>query len=197
MAGWTTAGVPTLTTLTGNEQGSFDTETAGGVSPQTGAISVQQLAVEASMLTSNTSKTMVAGTRYFSSLQLATPKTITGLNVLVGGTGGTDGWAVSLYDNSGNLLAAAANTAVGTASQWQAFPFTTAYVLTAAELSTNGSNFFASVQSNGTTATVATFSAPVSPVLSNSATGTYGVAASITPPTTYTKSVGPLVNPYT
>lgn len=194
MSGWLTNGVASLSTLSGNETASFDTQISGEANPQTGGVSLAMLANEVLFLTSNLAagKTMVAGTRYYSSITLGTPQTLTGISVLLGGTGGTDLWCFELFNSAGVLVATslAAGTTAGTAATWQQLAFTTPYALT-----TPG-QYFISVQSNGTTAKFAAYNSPTSPYLVGSATGTLGTPASITAPTTYTANLGPIALVY-
>lgn len=191
MPGWLTDGVPQLGTFSGNETGSFDTNAANGVNPQTGAISVAQLVNLISYYGQTKDKTMVAGSRYFSSVQIGFAQTLTGIQALVGTTGGTDSWIFELHDSAGNLVAttATAGTTAGTASTWQQIAFTTPYAAAAG-------TYFIAVQSNGTTAKLATLNSVTNPTLTGSATGVFGTGAAITPPTTYTANLGPLAYPY-
>lgn len=186
MPGWLSNNVPALTVLTGNEQASFDTEAASGANPQTGALSLTQLASALSYYSANISETLVAGSRYFTQVNVGTPITLNGLQVLIGGTGGTDKWLVELHSSTGALLAtsALAGATVGTANTWQQFAFTSAYNIVAG-------TYYLAVQTNGTTATLAAINSPTYPLFTGSATGTFGTSASITPPTAYTAGVGP------
>lgn len=192
MAGWLTDGVPQLTQTTGNETASFDTNSSGGANPITGAISLQQLATLISFYGNGLSKTMVAGSIYYSEVNIGYPAVLTGLGVKVGATGGTDDWNVGLYSSAGALLATSilTGTVAGTAATWQQIPFTATYTLT------QGGVYFLALQSNGTTATFEALNAPTSPTFTGSKTGGFGTWTSITPPTTYTADVGPKMLPY-
>lgn len=188
MAGWTTDGVPLLTQSTGAETTSFDTNAAGGANPQTGAFGLQQLALLISFYGSKLDKTMVGGSRYYSSVNIGFPGVLTGIGVEIGTVGGTDSWIVELHGPTGLLLAtsATAGTLAGTANTWQQIPFTATYNLTVP------GTYFLALQSNGTTAKFASIDAPTSSgVLTGSATGVFGTGASITVPTTYTANLGP------
>jgi hypothetical protein len=192
MAGWLANGVPQQTLWTGNEFDSFDTEIASGANPQTAASSlVQQIAANL-YFGQVKDKTMVSGSRYYSSIQLGFPAILTGIQVLIGGTGGTDNWLVELHNAAGTMIAtsALAGALVGTANTWQRFAFTATYTLTVP------GQYFIAVQSNGTTAKLATLNSDVNPTLTGSATGVFGTSASITAPTTYTANLGPMAMVY-
>jgi hypothetical protein len=193
MAGWLTDGVPTITVPSGLETFNVDTNSAGGANPQTGAYSIAQLANLISFYGNGLDKTMVSGSRYFSSFAVGTPAVLTGISVRIGTTGGTDSWIVELHGPTGLLLAtsALAGTTAGTASTWQNIPFTATYNLTVP------GTYFLALQSNGTTAKFDSLNAPTNPgVLTGSATGVFGTGASITPPTTYTANLGPKAQLY-
>lgn len=207
MAGWLTNGFQNLATVFGGEKFPTDTNLPNGQNPQSAKISLQTLATAVLLLTNNISKTMVAGTRYYSSIdvnapnpsfadggaeQLAPVATITGVQILVGGTGGTDNWLVELHDSNGVLVAtsALAGVTAGTAARWQQIAFTSTVNLVPGM-------YFLTVQSNGTTATLATydFPAPVAntaALITGSATGVFGTSANFTPATTYTAALGPV-----
>lgn len=191
MSGWTTQGVPTITLFTGLEQTSFDTEAANGLNPQTGSVSLFQLANAISALSNNLAKTMVAGTRYYVSYNIQTPAQLTGILARVGTTGGTDKWIAELHDSTGALVAtsALAGITVGAASQWQQFAFTATY-------NALPGTYYIVIQSNGTTALLDTYNAAALPVTTGSAAGTFGTSAGITPPTTYTANLGPRAQVY-
>lgn len=188
MAGWLSNGIPQLTQTTGAELLNLDTENAQGQSPQMGSSSLQQLALLVDFYGSILDKTMVAGSRYYSSVVIGFPALLTGISVNVGTTGGTDSWIVELHSPTGVLLATSttAGTTAGTANTWQQIAFTATYNLT------QPGTYFLALQSNGTTAKFASLNAPTSSgVLTGSATGVFGTGASITPPTTYTANLGP------
>lgn len=192
MPGWLTNGVGNLAQFTGNEQASFDTLLASGSNPQTVSVSLTQLANALLYYSQVKDKTMVAGTRYYSSIVIGQPAVFTGIQALVGTTGGTDLWDFELHSPTGALLATslATGTTAGTASTWQQLPFTATYNLTVP------GQYFLVVQSNGNTAKLATLNSATNPTLTGSATGTLGTAASITPPTTYTANLGPVAMLY-
>lgn len=187
MPGWLTDGIQQLVSATGAETFSADTNIANGANPQTGAYSMQQLALATSFYNTKLDKTMVAGTRYFTSVNIQTPQIFTGMSVEVGGTGGTDLWDFELHSPTGALLATtlATGTTAGVANTWQQIAFTATYNLTVP------GTYWLVVQSNGTSAKFASVNSPTSTLLTGSAAGTLGTGASITPPTTYTANLGP------
>lgn len=187
MSGLYTDGVPQLTTTTGLETFPADTNAANGANPQSGAIQIQQLANLLSFYGNGLSKTMVAGSIYYSAINIGFPATLTGISVRVGATGGTDTWIVGLYSPAGALLASStlSGTTAGTAVTWQQLAFTATYNLTVP------GTYFLALQSSGTTATFDALNAPTSPTFTGSKTGAAGTLTSITPPTTYTANLGP------
>lgn len=192
MAGLYTPGVQTDNLITGSEHIVVDTFLPSGQAPQTAKLSLVRLAMAMAYLNNNLSTTPVAGTRYYVDTSIGTDGTVvTGIRALIGATGGTDKFIYELHDSAGNLVAttALAGVTVGTAGTWQAIPFT-------APVTVSAGVYFIVVQNNGTTARLATYNAPVSPLLTGSATGTFGTSAAITPPTTYTAGVGPVAMLY-
>lgn len=210
MAGWLTDGINQGAVFTGAERFSVDTGLSGGQAPQTEAVQFQQMAAVMAYLSNFSSKTTVAGTRYYSSFTVGAPSTtaadgaanaaapiatVTGLMVLVGSVGGTDNWLVELHDSNGNLLATSATAGVTAAATgtWQQIAFTSTYALLPG-------TYFLTLQSNGTTAHPAcyNFPAPVAgaAIITGSATGAFGTGANFTPATTYTANLGPVILPY-
>ncbi len=192
MAGWITNGVPQQTIWTGAELTNFDTQLSSGSNPQTVSSNLCQLVASMLYFGQVKDKTMVAGTRYYSAIVIGNPATLTGMQALVGSTGGTDLWNFELHSPTGATLATTllTGTTAGTASQWQRLAFTATYNLTIP------GTYWGVVQSNGTTAKLATLNSDVNPTFTGSATGTLGTAASITPPTTYTANLGPMIMVY-
>lgn len=190
MSGLYTDGLPQLTLTTGLETAPFDTNAAAGANPQSGAIQIQQLCNLISFYGNGLSKTMVAGSIYYSAINIGFPAILTGISVKVGATGGTDTWLVGLYSPTGVLLANGTATTAGTAATWQQLPFTATYNLT------QPGTYFLALQSNGTTATFDSLNAPTSTTFTGSKTGSAGTLTSITPPTTYTANLGPRVLVY-
>ena len=190
MAGIISTGVPNLPLLNGYEVLAVDTNISGGAAPQMAVIQLDRLAAFMNYLSNNLSTTTVAGTRYYSSVAVGAGSTVTGISALIGAVGGTDKFIYELHDSAGNLVAttALAGVTVGTAGTYQSIPFTAPVTLPA----TITNPYFIVVQSNGTTAKIATYNSPTASRLTGSATGTFGTSAAITPPTTYTAGVGPV-----
>lgn len=193
MPGWINNGIPPLTAAYGSELFNVDTQFASGQNPQTASIPLSQLVNMISQFGNGLDKTMVAGSRYYSSIQFGNPQVLTGLNVRVGTTGGTDLWNLELHSPTGALLATtlATGTTAGTASTWQQVAFTATYNLTVP------GTYFVAIQSNGTTAKFDSYNSPTyTGLVTGSATGVFGTGASITPPTTYTANLGPRITAY-
>lgn len=187
MSGLLTNGVPSIGPLYGSEKTLLDTTNATGSLPITAVASLVHLAAVMNMLANNLSATPVAGTRYYVSTSIGVPQQITGVQFLIGATGGTDNAIVELHDSTGALVAtsATAGTLVGTAGTYQRIAFTAPY-------NAQPGTYFIALQLNGTTARFAQYNAPSTPLLTGSATGTFGTGAAITPPTTYTAARGPV-----
>lgn len=187
MSGWLTNGVPNLSVPTGIEQIPVDTELAGGATPQSASMTTMQLAALLQLLGNSSSKTTVAGSRYYVGITLGNASPVNGVNVLVGSVGGTDKWIAELHDSAGNLVATSSTSGVtaGAAGTFMQLPFTAQYDAPAGQ-------YYIAIQSNGTTAHIGTYNAPAAPLVTGSATGTFGTGAAITPPTTYTAALGPV-----
>jgi hypothetical protein len=187
MSGLLTPGVPSIGPLYGSEKLVLETNNANGTLPIDGVASLVHLAAAMNMLANNVSATPVAGTRYYVSTSIGVPQQITGVQFLIGATGGTDNAIVELHDSTGALVAtsATAGTLVGAAGTYQRIAFTAPY-------NAQPGTYFIALQLNGTTARFAQYNAPSTPLLTGSATGTFGTGAAITPPTTYTAARGPV-----
>lgn len=187
MAGLLTNGVPNLVLPTGSELFPLDTESAGGASPQSASISLASLAAAITLYSNNVDVTGIAGRRFSVQVPIGSAKTITGVSVLVGSTGGTDKWLVELHNSAGVLVAtsALAGATAGTAGTFQQIAFTAPYAAAAG-------TYYATLQMNGATAKFKAYNAPTFPYYTQSAAGTFGTSASITPPTSYTAAVGPV-----
>jgi hypothetical protein len=207
MPGWLTNGIQNAAAFYGGEVFPADTRLSGGQQPQSEKIGILPLAAAINYFNTTSSKTMVAGTRYYSWFDVLAPNPsaadggaveaapvalITGVMVKVGGTGGTDNWIVELHDVNGVLVAtsALAGTLAGTANTWQQIPFTSTVSLVPGV-------YFLTVQSNGNTATFAAYNFPApafatTPLVTGSVTGVFGTSANFTPATTYTVNLGPM-----
>ncbi|MDB5531528.1 MAG: hypothetical protein JWR51_4631 [Devosia sp.] len=191
MSGLINNGLPQQSVFTGSEQLNLDTQLSAGQAPQSAMSTLIQLASALKYLGNALDKTMVAGTRYYVNYSLGTAALLTGIQVLVGSTGGTDLWTFELHDSTGALVATslATGTTAGTANTFQRLAFTATYQAAAG-------TYFLVAQSNGTTAKLGTYASPGLPLLTGSATGTLGTGAAITPPTTYTANLGPIASVY-
>lgn len=191
MAGWLTPGSPQNAPFTGSEQLPLDTELSSGANPQSSMSSLIALAAALKWMAKEQDKTTVAGTRYYVGMTLGSPALLTGIRALVGSTGGTDNWLAELHDSTGALVATSttSGTTAGTANEFQNLAFTAQYQAAAG-------TYYIAVQSNGTTAKLATYGSLNLPLVTGSATGTFGTGAAITPPTTYTANLGPIALVY-
>lgn len=200
--------LPSLATFTGGEEIPADTDLASGQNPSQVKLALYKLALLMTTMMNSLNKTMVAGSIYYAAYGIgavtsfdpnaALPATtqstesvlITGVNVAVGSTGGTDNWYVALYNSAGVLLASSAATLAGTASTVQQIPFT-------APVTVPSGTYYIALQSNGTTATFKSINSPIWPGVTGSQTGMAGTLAVLTPiPTTYTANLGPQASLY-
>lgn len=191
MAGLYTPGLPNLGLILGSEQTNIDTLLANGSSPQEAAVSFISLAIAMKWLNTAQDKTMVAGTRYYTSIVIGAAITVTGIQALVGSTGGTDLWDFEIHDSLGVTLATTllTGTTAGTANLFQRIALT-------APITLQPGTYYIVVQSNGTTAKLGTFASAGVPLITGSATGTLGTPANFTPATTYTANLGPIASFY-
>jgi hypothetical protein len=191
MSGFINNGLPQLGSLDGTELVNIDTQNVAGENPESGCVTTLNLAVMLQALGVTVDKTTVAGSRYYVSYTVGVQTQFTGVQAKIGSTGGTDKFIFELHNAAGVLVAttALAGVTVGTANTFQRIPFTAPYLAAAG-------NYFIAVQSNGTTAKLAVLDAPSLGVFTGSATGVFGTSASITPPTTYTADLGPVVSLY-
>lgn len=191
MAGLYTPGLPNLGLILGSEQTNIDTLLANGSSPQEAAVSFISLAIAMKWLNTAQDKTMVAGTRYYTSIVIGAAITVTGIQALVGSTGGTDLWDFEIHDSAGVTLATTllTGTTAGTANLFQRIALT-------APITLQPGTYYIVVQSNGTTAKLGTFGSAGVPLITGSATGTLGTPANFTPTTTYTANLGPIASFY-
>jgi hypothetical protein len=135
----------------------------------------------------------VAGTVNLTEIYVPYGATWTGVGVLNGTTVGTDNFIVAIYGSNGALLAnsALAGTLSAGASIFQNIPFTATVQLPAGR-------YFIAVQSNGTTATLRhILAANGSNVMTSATVGVFGtLAATVTPPATFTTALGVIVQLY-
>lgn len=208
MAGLDTNGLPNVATIGGTERLAMDTQYSGGAAPQEAYISMQKLAAAVAMLNNNQDVTGIANQRFSTSYAIGVTaaqalggpspsQLITGVELLVGTTGGSDLWIVELHDSTGALVAASnlSGTLAGTANIWQRIPFGLLTV-PIPYLAVPG-QYFITLIMNGTTAKFRAYNSPGLALLTQSASGgTFGTNAAITPPTTYTVAVGPVAMLY-
>lgn len=187
MPGISTNGLPQIGLFSGSEQLQLDTLLASGAAPQDAMSNLATLSAFLKYANTAQDKTMVAGTRYYTSVVLGSQATITGIQALVGSTGGTDLWDFEIHDSAGVYLATTllTGTTAGTANLFQRIALTTPITLASG-------TYFIAVQSNGTTAKLGTYASAGLPLITGSATGTLGTAANFTPATTYTANLGPI-----
>ncbi len=169
------------TNTNGNQQTSlteFKHFYAGGAAPAT--------------TTTGTDTAAIAGTLWISEIFLpAHISAVTGISYLVGSVGAADKVMVALFDSAGNILANSAldsSVTVGTAATFQRVPFT-------APLAVAGpGKYFVGVSFNGTTAKIRTQA--FGDTSTTSIAQTFNTLVAITPPTSFTASVGPYCMTY-
>ncbi len=146
-------------------------------------------------LTDGTDTACDNGGRYWCSVFVPVNVTLTGIGYLIGSVGGTDKVIAELKDSSGASLAnsALAGATVGTLATFQEVAFT-------ATIAVPGPAWYYLVlQFNGATAKFRTIPANlgVSQVaIANTAAGTFGTLAAITPGTTFVAGKGPIAYTY-
>ena len=134
------------------------------------------------------------GARWWVEVNIPYNSTITGLAYLIGSVGGTDSVVVQLCNSAGVEVATSrevggAADLVGTTATFQSVAFTAPYAATAGR-------YFAVVQFNGTTAKFRTYPIPGSKFIANTAAGTWGTKADITPGTSFVADKGPILMTY-
>jgi hypothetical protein len=199
MSGFLTNGVPNIVVSVGVEELPIDTTNAAGENPESGSVTMLQLATMLKRLAAVADHATVAGSRYYISLNIGVQTQITGIEAFVGTTGGTDKWIAELHDSTGALVATSdtAGATTAAASTWQQFPFLLGGTGAATPYLAAPGTYYIVIQSNGTTAKIAAYNDPDLEGLTNgSATGVFGTGAAITPPTTYTAGLGPMAQVY-
>jgi len=175
----TTLGVTGVTTATGGiayaTNAPFNWSAGGGV-----------IAV-----TDGNNSTPTGGPRMWVEIFIPRNVTLTGIGYLVGTVGGTDSVVVELFDSAGAVVARSIATdteaadLVATTAEFQKVPFSSTFNAVV------GTHYI-SVQFNGGTARVRTFTIPNSGFVANTAAGTFKTGASITPTTTFVANEGPV-----
>lgn len=198
-------GFPAASTpLTGNETIPADTNLTGGQTA-TELVTAGQIAdYGVSLVSTNvyssipigsvaygslgTNTTPVAGTIYWTNINIPTTFSVGHIACMNGGTAATDKLLYGLYNSSGTLVANTA-TAGTVASGTDAFQS----LATTATYSAAPGHYWIGWQTNGTTTrfrTVAT--ATYITVLSASATGAFGTLTALTVPTSFTADKAPI-----
>jgi hypothetical protein len=144
-----------------------------------------------------TSTATTAAELYCTEIDLPYNKLLTGLAFHIGATGSaSDLWIGALYDSTGKLVAnsAVAGAAPGTtAYAWAAEAFTTTYY------AVGPAQYYACLQSNGTTATldlVKTYFGDYVLTHKDTSAGTFGTLNNFTAPTSFTTVYGAWVYAY-
>jgi hypothetical protein len=142
--------------------------------------------------------TNVAAEVFFASIWVPGDETVTNINILNGGTVGTDKGIVSLYNSAGTLLASSAIAGIATAgaNTFQAYPLTlSAAGVAITNIAIQGpGRYWIGYQPNGTTDNFRTVAASTFVnVRSTGVTGgTFGTLPNLTTPGTFTANVGPI-----
>jgi hypothetical protein len=97
-----------------------------GIYPRTFSKSIWSAGGSVALATAGTDVACTDGTTYFTEIYIPTLRVLTGVFYLIGSVGGTNSVIVTLYDNTGAVLAnsLAAGTTVGTAANIQSVAFT-------------------------------------------------------------------------
>jgi len=143
-------------------------------------------------VTAGTNTTMASGTQMVTSIWVPVNFTVTNINFLIGGTGGTNKVYGVLYDSTGAVLGNSSLTSggatVGTASTIQTLALTSTVAIKGPGI------FFVGISYNGNTATLATIPAHLQDGLwAGQVSQVHGTVAAITAPSTFTADKGPFV----
>ncbi len=212
MSGFLTNNLPSAALLTGLERFAADSNAASGGQPQQESFAMYKLALALYTMLNSLSKTPVAATIYYSQFNIGftytpTPRgtaiseqsfAVTGVNVPVGATGGTDTLHVGIYNSAGVLVARSitAGVTLGTALTIQQVPMYQTDGSTIGPVTLTSGTYYIAVQLSGTTGRFQTINSPIWPHFTGSQTGVSGTLAAITPPTTYTPNLGPMASLY-
>lgn len=212
MSGFLTNGLPSAALFTGAEAFNADTNAAAGAIPQSEKFAFYKLALMLTTLMNTLNKTMVAGTIYYTGMGIGflytpTPRgssisensfSITGVNIPVGSTGGTDTWHVYVFNAAGTLVARSilAGVLAGTALTIQQIPLYQPDGATLGPIVLPSAQYYIGLQSNGTTATFKDINSPIWSTFTKSQTGAAGTAPTFTAPTTFTADLGPMASFY-
>lgn len=208
--------LPAIALFTGSETLNADTNLAAGVTPSQEAVSLATLVLILRTMQNSLSKTMVDGTIYYTAIDIGVSYDpapqgsnqslqsykVTGVNVPVGATGGTDTWHVAIYNSAGVLVgrSATAGVTAGTALTIQQIPLAGASgAATGADapITVNSGRYYVALQGNGNTANFLSINSPIWPTPTGSQTGTAGTLAALSPiADDYTADLGPQVSLY-
>jgi hypothetical protein len=163
-----------------------------GIYPRTFSKSIWSAGGSVALATAGTDVACTDGTTYFTEIYIPTLRVLTGVFYLIGSVGGTNSVIVTLYDNTGAVLAnsLAAGTTVGTAANIQSVAFTSTFT------TTYSGQYFYGCTFNGTTAKFRAYVIPGSPFIAGSEAETFGTVTAITPGTTFTADKGPIGGVY-
>jgi hypothetical protein len=135
------------------------------------------------------------GPRWWTEVQIPYKIELTGINYLVGSTGGTDSVVVELFNSAGTVVARSISRdteiadIVGTAANFQSVAFSSVYTA-------DPGKYYISLQFNGTTARFRTYTIPGGKFVTDTTAGTFKTGASITLVTTFTANQGPIASVY-
>jgi|SRR5580700_4457322 hypothetical protein len=132
--------------------------------------------------------TTVAGTVYQAAVWVDSNTAVNNINILNGGTVGTDKGIAAIYNNAGTLIgsSALAGTTTAGANAFQVYALVTPVMIQGPGL------YWIGYQSNGTTDNVRTVAASTFVLKTGSTTGTFGTLPALTVATTFTANVGPI-----
>lgn len=214
MSGFLSNGLPAFGLFTGREECVFDGNPAtAGTLPSQEKMAIYKLAMIMTTMLNSLSKTMVSGTIYYAQFGIGltytpTPRgstineqsfSVTGVNIPVGSTGGTDTWHVGVYNSAGTLVARSitAGVTAGTALTIQQFPLYQTDGSTIGPVTLTSGTYYLALQGNGNTAKFLSINSPIWPINTGSQTGTAGTLATISSvATTFTANLGPLASLY-
>lgn len=166
----------------------------GGITPVATNQTVFTIGGGVVVAASGTDNACAANTVTWSAIYFPFNMTVTGLGYLIGSVGGTNKVVLSLYDGSGTFLKsttlAGGGTTVGTAANWQTID------LTATQAVTGGSVYYVATNFNGNTAKYRGYPGPGLKFVTGTAAQTLGTPATITPGSSFTNDVGPIMFAY-
>ena len=170
------------------------TAAAGGTTPINSFTNFWAVSWPITVATTGTDTAGTADRLMVTKIFIPCTTTITGLAYLIGSVWGTDKAVVSMYTSAWVLVANSAIawgwTTVGTAANFQALNFLTAYT------AIWPARYRVGVNVSGTTCKVRTYAIPWAWFFTGLLTQTTGTPANITPPTTYTANYAPFIHTY-